>query len=299
MTHKCALIIELTIKPYPIDFFFFYSYICYSTYMLVDLYTCNSWSQVNLRRFRIDAGETNISEGCQLNTGDLKSEHVKFMEDTAYAHPEKTFVIFVDAVNQLHENLQAWKMWWLPTSNSPTNLRFVISTLNAENGTFEKACEMCPNAVRMNVKEMSYEDREEMVSSVLRRYNKKLTTTDDGFLGNQMDVLLKKSDSPLYLIAATEALRKFGIFERVTQYIENLPTTIQDLFSFLLDEWTEEYGEKFTRDVMGLLCVSREGLLENEINDILSFKEAEDGVMYDCSFSRLYDSLCSFLAAGW
>ena len=48
----------------------------------------------------------------------------------------------------------------------------------------------------------------------------------------------------------------------------------------------------------GFICVARNGLLENEINDILSFKEFDEGFEYDCSFSRLYDSICTFLAAG-
>ena len=68
-------------------------------------------------------------------------------------------------------------------------------------------------------------------------------SSDDKFLGNQMEVLLNKSESPLYLIAAAEALRKFGIFEHVSEYIRSLPDTIRSLFSFLLDEWSQEHGK--------------------------------------------------------
>ena len=45
-----------------------------------------------------------------------------------------------------------------------------------------------------------------------------------------------------YLI--TEALRKFGIFEQMKQYIEGLPDTIAGLFGMLLEEWSKEYGER-------------------------------------------------------
>ena len=83
-----------------------------------------------------------------------------------------------------------------------------------------------------------------MVAAYLERYKKKLTTFDDPFLGNQMENLLSKSDSPLYLMAATEALRKFGIFEQMKDYIAKLPTTINSLFNMLLDEWSAEYGER-------------------------------------------------------
>ena len=117
-----------------------------------------------------------------------------------------------------------------------------------------------------------------------------------------MDSSFSKSQSPLYLIAACEALRKFGIFEKVTQYIESLPNTITELFSFLLDEWSINYGKLFVEDVAGLLCASKDGLLENQINGLLHFKEQReksDGeFLYDANFPRIYDSIAKFLAAG-
>ena len=110
------------------------------------------------------------------------------------------------------------------------------------------------------------------------------------------------SQTPLYLIAACEALRKYGIFELVTQYLKDLPNTVESLFSFLLRDWSEEHGALMIRDIASLLAVSPDGLLENEVNDILRFKEerfkAQGDFLYESSFSRLYDSLSSFLAAG-
>ena len=117
-----------------------------------------------------------------------------------------------------------------------------------------------------------------------------------------MEKLLSKSQSPLYLIAACEAMRKFGIFEEVTKYIDSLPNTITELFDFLLDEWSEDYGKLFVEDVAGLLCASKDGLLENQINDLLHFKEKRDKgngeFLYDSNFPRIYDSISPFLAAG-
>lgn len=149
---------------------------------------------------------------------------------------------------------------------------------------------------------MSDEDLFEMISSVLLVFNKRLTSTDDPILGNQMQILLSKNKTPLYLIAACEALRKYGIFELVTQYLKDLPPTVESLFSFLLRDWSDEHGELMIRDIASLLAVSPDGLLENEVNDILRFKEerskAQGEFLYESSFSRLYDSLSSFLAAG-
>ena len=101
-----------------------------------------------------------------------------------------------------------------------------------------------------------------------------------------------------YLTAATQALRRFGVYENVTAYIRSLPPTIPDLFNFLLDGWAKEYGSRFVRDVVCILCICKDGVLENELNDLIAYLEEEKGFDYQCSFSRLYDSLCGFLAAG-
>ncbi|XP_063691864.1 uncharacterized protein LOC134824088 isoform X1 [Bolinopsis microptera] len=255
-----------------------------------------------LRDFRRGNGEINISSDPPQSASDLRAEHHNFLTATAEKYSNKRFLIVVDAVNQFHEGMKAWDMWWLPRKETTSNVRCMISTLNKENGTFDNAQEAYPDAVLTPVLQMSDDDLEGMVSATLARFNKKLTTYDDSLLGNQMEVLLSKSASPLYLIACCEALRKFGIFERVSQYIKDFPTTITELFSFLLDDWSEEYGKMFVEDVAGLICCSKDGLLENEINDLLAFKEERDRgdeeYLYDSSFSRIYDSLASFLAAG-
>uniref|UniRef100_A0A7M5XDG4 Uncharacterized protein n=1 Tax=Clytia hemisphaerica TaxID=252671 RepID=A0A7M5XDG4_9CNID len=258
--------------------------------------------QINLRKYRRDMGETKLSKEFTGNASELKQQHHEFLIESANQYPKKLFVIIIDAVNQFHSGLGAWDMWWLPPKAAPKNLKFMISTLNQENGTFQNACNVSPDAQRLPIENMSHADLQEMVRATLERFNKKLTENQDPILGNQMEKLLSKSQSPLYLIAACEALRKFGIFEKVTQYIESLPNTITDLFSFLLDEWSNDYGKLFVEDVAGLLCVSKDGLLENQINDLLHFKEQRekgDGeFLYDANFPRIYDSIAHFLAAG-
>ncbi|XP_066927272.1 telomerase protein component 1-like [Clytia hemisphaerica] len=258
--------------------------------------------QINLRKYRRDRGETKLSIEFTGNASELKQKHHEFLIESANQYPDKLFVIVIDAVNQFQSRLGAWDMWWLPLKDAPKNLKFMISTLNQENGTFQNARNVSPDAECVPVENMSHEDLKEMVRETLARFNKKLTENEDSNVGNQMDILLSKSQSPLYLIAACEALRKFGIFEKVTQYIENLPNTITDLFSFLLDDWSITYGKLFVHDVAGFICVSKDGLLENQINDLLHYKEQRekgDGqFLYDANFPRIYDSISHFLAAG-
>ena len=61
------------------------------------LYCTNEISTI----FRAE-GEINVEEECPQKVGDLKSQHIDFLLESAVEHPSKKFVIFVDAVNQFH-----------------------------------------------------------------------------------------------------------------------------------------------------------------------------------------------------
>ena len=199
------------------------------------------------------------------------------LEEIATNHPEQLFVVFVDAVNQFHDEMQAWKMWWLPSAHAPNNLRFIISTLTKEHGTYDNARKQCPHAEIVDVEDMTIDEGEQMVSSYLARFNKKLTTNnDDTFLENQMSLLLSKNTSPLYLSAACETLRTQGVYEEMTPFIRKLPPTIPELFRFLLTKWSADYGEDFIKYLVCIITLSEDGLLENTISAILSYIEKKN-----------------------
>ena len=75
-----------------------------------------------------------------------------------------------------------------------------------------------------------------------------------------------KDDSPLYLTAATEAIRRFGVWEEADTYIDELPDSVSALCVRLLDEWSTDYDDGFVRDVVCLILLSRGGLLENQVH---------------------------------
>ena len=256
----------------------------------------------NLAVWRREQGEVRVDPTPPDSVSELKQTHHEFVAEAGSSH-EKRIIIIVDAVNQFRPNLRAWDMWWLWRDAYPSNVRILISTLNTENNTFTNAKDACSRHTCLEVADMSRADLVEMISGTLARYNKKLTDYDDKLLGNQMELLLSKSSSPLFLIASCEALRRFGIFEKVSQYIKSLPEEISSLFGFLIDEWSKEYGKMFVEDVCGLIALSKDGLLENEINSLLAYKEEKEKppgeeFLYESSFSRIYDSIASFLAAG-
>ena len=66
---------------------------------------------------------------------------------SALKYPNKRFVLLVDAVNQLDVSMEAWTMWWLPTDKCPNNVRFIFTTLDDANGTFQNALQVCEDFV--------------------------------------------------------------------------------------------------------------------------------------------------------
>ena len=146
------------------------------------------------------------------NAEDLRSKHITRLTSVAEKNPDKKFIFVIDAVNH---SMGAWLMWWLPgeEDNVPLNVRFIVSTLIKENNTYHNALKRCPSVKPITVSDMSKEDREVMVREKLGKFCKKLST-ENNFLKNQMDMLLEKNSTPLYLSAACEYLRTAGIFKK-------------------------------------------------------------------------------------
>ena len=82
---------------------------------------------------------------------------------------------------------------------------------NETNATFDNAKKVCQKALEIEIKDMSYDDCKKMVRANLSRFHKKLEENERAPEKDQMRLLLSKSLSPLYLTAATTALRQFGI----------------------------------------------------------------------------------------
>ena len=71
-------------------------------------------------------------------------------------------------------------MWWLPPKDTPSNLKFIISTLTEENNTFKNACIVSPDAMKLPIENMSHRDLREMIKTTLARFNKKLSEVNCG-----------------------------------------------------------------------------------------------------------------------
>ncbi|MDW8237658.1 MAG: hypothetical protein RMJ32_04545 [Aquificaceae bacterium] len=90
----------------------------------------------------------------------------------------------------------------------------------------------------------------------------------------QIELILSEpqTSNPLFLKALIEELRVFGDYKKLSERIRELleVQTVDDLFEKIFARCEEDYGS-FVKDVLSLMHVSRDGLSESEILELLGF----------------------------
>lgn len=176
----------------------------------------------------------------------------------------KKVAIFIDALNQLDESMEAQDLAWLPHW-LPPNIKIVVSVLPGRPLDVLKAREPpCPSRA---VGAITEEGRGSIVKNTLAQQNKVLDN-------NQMAMLMEKSGAtnPLYLKICCDELRVFGVFEKVNQKIAALPDELLPLLQQVFQRLILEHGEPLLIAFCLLEC-SRHGLLETELMELLAEKE--------------------------
>jgi WD40 repeat protein len=97
---------------------------------------------------------------------------------------------------------------------------------------------------------------------------------------------------PLYLLVALEELCLFGEYESLDLRIDNLPATLPDLFVQVLMRLEQDHTRDRTESILRLFAVSRSGLLESEILDLLG---GGAGELSRIHWTQFYRSLEPYL----
>ncbi|XP_069796907.1 telomerase protein component 1 isoform X3 [Narcine bancroftii] len=111
-------------------------------------------------------------------------------------------------------------------------------------------------------------DRSEVVRRSLAIYGKRL---DESAFNNQMRLLMgkKDSDQPLFLKMASEDLRSFGVFEKVTERIREIPSTLHQMLELILGKLEQEFGTEMVHVTLVSLSINERGLREGDLYAIL------------------------------
>ena len=218
---------------------------------------------------------------------DPEKLRVAFGEILQQASATKRIVILLDAINQFDATTQLAGWSWLP-EELPATARIILSTVSVVSGQSSVASgqqtALSPlDALRhrripphkVELEPLTAEDAEAIINEFLHRYRKSMTA-------DQRAALLSKADAgtPLYLLAALEELRTLGTYEEITDRIAQLPPDTRALFIWILkrleddpgflDSKGQQIGQQLVSRFVSLLGVSRHGLSQQELEELLS-----------------------------
>ena len=170
-------------------------------------------------------------------------------------------VVFLDALDQLSPEGQAWRLLWLP-EKLPARVRLVVSV--TPGGQLDRLRARLPEAAFVDVRPMAPTEADEALALWLTDARRTLqpaqrTSVLEGFA---------RCPLPLYLRV---------VFERAVRWkssdpIEVLPTTVPGVLRSLLADLSDSanHGALMVSRSLGLLAAARHGLAEDEMLDVLS-----------------------------
>ncbi|XP_064648188.1 TPR repeat-containing protein DDB_G0287407-like [Lineus longissimus] len=202
------------------------------------------------------------SEPLPSEQEDLQQTVGAMLERAAAKEKKKKWVVFFDALNQL-ETEDARRLRWLPKTFS-SNIRIIVSTTDASS-CLNVLRQRDPGLPEILLKPLDEAVRRELVTNYFANYNKKLDK-------NQLTAIVSKQEAgrPLYLAIALEDLRVFGSFKWLDKKIADLPGDLKGLLEMVLDRIVMENGRELVTATVCLLEVSRYGLSESELLELLS-----------------------------
>lgn len=205
----------------------------------------------------------------------------------AKAAARRPIILVLDAVNQLDPAGRSHELDWFP-GRLPSNTWIVVSSLPGD--CLDRLRERAGSQPGLTVGPLSDPERETLVRQQLELRRKRLT---DEQLRRLLDARVRPDATlPLFLMVALEELCLFGDYSALTQRIEQLPPTVANLFDQVLARLEQDHGRRLTECVCRWVAVSRAGLLEAELLDLLRGEEGDRAL---ARWSPLYRSLQFYL----
>lgn len=174
------------------------------------------------------------------------------------------WVLLLDGADELDDERGARELDWLPKV-MPANLRLIVSS---EAGPSLDALKQrgWPTLV---VDPLQRSERETLLKDYLGQYGKALPTT----LAEEI-VALPQATSPLFLRLLLEELRIYGDHDTLVGVVRSHASarTVQELYGGILARYERDFeGARLglVGDAFSLLAVSRTGLTETEIRELL------------------------------
>uniref|UniRef100_A0A1I8JF78 WD_REPEATS_REGION domain-containing protein n=1 Tax=Macrostomum lignano TaxID=282301 RepID=A0A1I8JF78_9PLAT len=198
---------------------------------------------------------------------------------SAAATDGRALLLVLDSVDQLETSDGAHSLSFLP-SELPANVKLVVTfasdrclgvCLSSARGRF-------PNDCLVQLDPMVPADSQALVESLLKAAGRSLT-------GKQRQVLLQsvsKTGQPLFSKLLVDQALKWRSFTEVGN--DSLPTTLDQAIDQVLTGLEKSHGQMLVSRAFAYLALSRSGLTEQELEDVLSL---DDEVLQDTYLHQL------------
>ncbi|XP_019381394.1 PREDICTED: NACHT and WD repeat domain-containing protein 2 [Gavialis gangeticus] len=192
---------------------------------------------------------------------DLRDLFINLLNESSFHRP---LVIIFDALEQLSDNDDARKLWWLPI-HLPRSVRIILSTLPNKHGILQKL--RCLIHEDDNYIELTARDRK-MCSQVLKhqllRIKRKVTSGQQIYVNEAFS----KCTLPMFVNLTFREVRNWRSHKDVDE--SSLRVTVHESIEQLFCSLESKCGPKLLSRALGYITMSKSGLSEMELEDILA-----------------------------
>lgn len=204
-----------------------------------------------------------------------------FSECINYANSDKPLLILIDAIDQLNGSFEIGLASFLSLELPPYVHLVVTATEDIGHLNIR---ELIPNSYFMSLSPMKESEGLSLLNSWLNNIGRKLTSDQQEIVMNAF----AKNGLPLYLKLAYEQVRHWRSYDNAN----DISTDIHGLVSELLGRLKKIHGAVLVDRVFDYLAVSRSGLTEDELLDVLS---QDKDVMNEFNTGSFHDHVVDYL----
>jgi len=169
---------------------------------------------------------------------------------------EKT-VIVLDGYNQIDDDVKKRFLEFYLSANYE-NIKLIVTSIHSDYKISNQH----------EIKKLTPQKQKEFVFRYLDIYGKRLTYDTEQLLKHKM------TDNTLFLRTLLEEIRFLGVFETIGEDITEYLTSksVAELFIKIFRRYERDYDVRLIKEVLSLLYISRDGLSENNLLEIMEQK---------------------------
>ncbi|KAK1805804.1 hypothetical protein P4O66_012851, partial [Electrophorus voltai] len=175
----------------------------------------------------------------------------------------ETLLLILDALDNLSQANNGHKLHWLP-KEIPPNVHLVVSTLHKGTALESLRAHVNDDKYFFEVDPLTFDQGRDIIDAYMNAAGRRLTS-------EQVDVILHsfhQSGSPLHLKLLLDMAKQWSSYTAASDV--RLGSSIREVILQFLQALEIKHGRQFVRYALGYISLSRCGLSEAELRDVLS-----------------------------